>query len=166
MKAKYLAPALVVPALALTLLGVGTASAHGGFGGGMGFLTSDQRAQMHQTRFEKEAEILGVNVSEVKDAWAQGKGLKELATEKGISEQDLRTKMEANRKTEMQNHLKELVSSGVITQTQADQRLKFMETKQAEMKEKGMNEKGPRGGMMGHRFGGRGAGAPAAQPQQ
>lgn len=148
MKSKYLVPALAIPALALTLWGASAVSAHGGWGGN---ISQEEVVKHQQTMFESQANLLGVNVSEVKDAWAQGKGLKELATEKGISEADLKTKLQAERKKQHEQHLKALVDAGVITQAQADQRLQFMEKKHAEMKEKGSRGEGM-GKRMGHRM--------------
>jgi len=147
MKSKYLAPALAIPALALTLWGASAVSAYGGWGG---IISPEEVVKHQQTMFESHAEILGLNVSEVKDAWAQGKNLKELATEKGISEADLKTKLQAERKKQHEEHLKALVDGGVITQAQADQRLKFIESRP---EGQGMKGKGHRGGMMGQGMG-------------
>lgn len=145
MKKKYLVPALAVPALALTLFGANAVSAHGLWGKN---ISPEEVAAHHQTMFENQANLLGVEVSEVKAAWAEGKNMKELALEKGISEADLKAKMQAQMKKQHEERLQALVSAGVITQAQADQRLKFMEEKKSQMK-----EKGPRGMGMGHRFG-------------
>jgi len=150
MKTKYLVPALAVPVLALTLLGANAVSAQGGWGAD---LSSEEIVKRQQTMFENQASILGVNVSEVKDAWAQGKGLKELAQEKGIREDDLKAKLQAEHKKQHEAHLKALVDAGVITQSQADQRLQFMEKKQTEMKEKRPPREGRSKGM-GQRMGG------------
>ena len=47
--------------------------------------------------------------------------------EKGISETDLRQKLTDARKEQLSANLKTFVERGVITQDQADQRLKVME---------------------------------------
>lgn len=115
------------PLLGLGLLGANLASAHG-FGFGMSNLTPDQIAQNQQTRFQNEANLLGVSVDEVKAAWASGKTLEQLASEKGISQTQLRAKIQAERVTEMKARLQTLVDKGVITQAQADSRLQFMQS--------------------------------------
>lgn len=125
MKKKYLSYALV-PALALTIFGASQASAHFGFGF-MNNATPEQVAQMQTDMFQKQAELLGVSVDDVKNAWAQGKTLQELAAEKGISQEQLQQKVREQRTTQMKSHLQILVDKGVITQAQADQRLQVME---------------------------------------
>ena len=147
-KIKYIVPAIALPVLALTFLGTGIASAHGGWGS----MDPIEAAKQQQTMFEKQASVLGINVSELKDDWAQGKTLQDIAKEKGISETDLRAKMDAQRKQEQQDRLKALVSSGVITQAQADQRMQF-EAAHPPMQGKGPGKMGMHrpGGMVGQR---------------
>ena len=129
----------VLPVVGLSLLGsaaVASAQGFGGFGDrGFGMkmvfnkdVSPDEVASMHAQMFEKQASLLGISVNEVKAAWASGKSLPELAKEKGISVETLRAKMEAEHKAQMKTHLAALVSKGVITQAQADERQKFMET--------------------------------------
>lgn len=122
-KSKYILPMLAIPAIALTLVGASVASANPGWKN----ISPEDFAKQQQTMFENQASLLGINVSEVKDAWAQGKNMQDIAKEKGISEADLKAKMQEQRKQKHQEHLKSLVSSGVISQAQADQRLKFEE---------------------------------------
>jgi len=132
-------------ALALTL-GVGAlgtasvASAHGFFGMMGSQATPEEIASRHQSMFQAQANLLGVSVDEVKAAWAQGKTMLDLAKEKGISEETLQTKMKAQRTEQVKTQLQNLVSKGVITQAQADQRLQFMQSNQPQ---------GGRGGKMG-----------------
>lgn len=126
MKKKYIAY-IAVPALALTLLTSGIAYAKGG-GWGMGSnLTPDQIATNQQERFQNEANLLGVSVDEIKNAWAQGKNLQQLATEKGITETQLQQKLSEQRQQQMKSNLQTLVDKGVITQAQADLRLQYMQ---------------------------------------
>ncbi len=115
-----------LPVLGLGLLGAGTASAHGMFGFG-GFLNADQKAQIQTQMFQKQADLLGVNVDDVKNAWAQGKSIKDLASEKGITEAQMQEKMKTQRESEFKQYLQDLVTKGVITQSQADQRLQFLQ---------------------------------------
>lgn len=120
----------ILPALALVLLGAGTASAHGfGFGLFGQNATPQQIAEIQTKMFQQQADLLGTNIDDVKNAWAQGKTLQELATEKGITAEQLKTKLQAQRQQQMKDHMQALVSQGVITQAQADQRLQVMQQK-------------------------------------
>jgi hypothetical protein len=86
----------------------------------------EQVAQFQSERFQHQADLLGIGVDKVKDAWASGKSMRDLAEENGISEDALRTKMQAERSQRMQEHLSTLVRQGVITQAQADQHIAAM----------------------------------------
>ena len=109
----------------LGLVGVSTVSAHGWFGGSAG-ASPAQIAERQAAVFQYQAGLLGINVDEMKTAWAKGKSLRDIAGERGITDEELRARTEEARKTQMQEHMKILVDSGVITQTQADERLQFM----------------------------------------
>ncbi|MFH1890956.1 MAG: hypothetical protein ABIJ91_05355 [Candidatus Kuenenbacteria bacterium] len=123
MKKKYIAYG-ILPVLALAL--AGTASAHGLWGGFRN--ATPQEIAQHQTeRFQNQSDLLGVSVDEVKSAWAQGKTMRELAEEKGISQEDLHAKIKAAREQRMKDYVQALVDNGVITQEQANQRLEFMQ---------------------------------------
>ena len=120
--------------LAAVIAGVALAAASGSavFAHGWGFglssnATPEEIAQQQTERFQEQASLLGATVNEVKDAWAKGQTLEELANTKGITDEQLQEKMQAARKTEMESRLKTLVEKGVVTQAQADQRLKVME---------------------------------------
>ena len=129
MKKKLLAYA-VLPALALTLVGVGTASAHSfGFGGFFGkSATPEEIATRQQEMFSQQAAMLGVSADVIKQSWADGKTLQEIAAANGISEADLQAKMKDAARQKMTEHMQALVSGGVVTQAQADARLKFMQS--------------------------------------
>lgn len=134
---QYIPYALIVPVVVLAAAGASIASAHGWFMQ----LSPEDVALHHEQMFTQKAELLGVSVEEVKNAWAQGKTLAELAREKGISEEQLKERMHSAHKAKMQQHLKALVDQGVITQTQADQRLAVMEER---MQEAPLHGKGKR----------------------
>jgi len=120
---------VVIPVLGLMLAGAGVASAHGFGGNFMGQkIDPDKLVEMEQTRFEQGAELLGISVDQFKAKWAEGKNLKEIASDLGIDEATIQTKMKAQREQEMQDRLSTLVEKGVITQAQADQRLTFMKS--------------------------------------
>jgi len=123
-----------VPALALALLiSAGSMEAFGGMNKNM---TPDEVATVHTQMFAQQATLIGVSVDEVKTAWANGTSFKELAKQKGITEEVLKTKMQEAHKAQMKAHLQTLVSKGVITQAQADARIATMEKMKAENKGK------------------------------
>lgn len=122
-----------VPLVGLAMLSANIASAHGfdGFGGmfgsGPGVNSAEATANM-QARFQNEAALLGVSVDVVKNGWAQGKTLEQIATENNINAEQLQQKLKDQRLSTMKTHMQSLVSAGVITQAQADSRLSFMQT--------------------------------------
>ena len=136
-----------LPIIGLGILGYGTASAAGwGMGVGMGKLDPEQFASAQLSKFQAEASLLGVSVDEVKNAWAEGKTLIEIAKEKGVTQEQLQVKMKELRLSQMKESLQALVGKGIITQAQADQRLKFMESNVGKGKKAGR-------GMMGKHMG-------------
>lgn len=139
-------------ALSIAALGVMSASAMG-FGGGMmgANVTPDEIAARQSTMFTQQAALIGTTVDEVKAAWADGKSFKAFATEKGVTKEQLQSKMKAQALEQTKTQLAALVSKGVITQAQADKRLAAMQTKAATSKiggTRGMHG-GFGGGMMG-----------------
>lgn len=145
----------VMGVLSLTAFGVMSASAMG-FGGGFngmggGTLSADEIATRHTTMFSQQAGMIGASVDEVKNAWASGKDFATLAKEKGLTAEQLAVKLQAQRTTQMKDHLATLVSKGVITQSQADARLTFVQNNQ--------NTKGHMGGKHGMRGSQNGTGA-------
>lgn len=138
-----------VGALSIAALGVMSASAMGFGGMGMNStLSADEIATRQTTMFTQHASLIGATVDEVKNAWAEGKSFQTLATEKGITKEQLQAKMQAQRTELMKKHLATLVSKGVITQAQADKRLIAVQTKQANKNTAG-EKHGMRGGMGG-----------------
>lgn len=122
--------ATVIALGALALIGVGVASAQGlhGFGFGLGNnATPEEIATQATDRFQAEADLLGTDVNTVKNAWAEGKTVDELATQLGIDATTLEQKLKDQRLTRMKEHLQAMVDQGVITQAQADARLKYQE---------------------------------------
>lgn len=138
MKKKYIAYA-ALSALGISLAGVGIASAHGmgslGFGGFMGpSLTPDQIATAQQNQFQKIADLLGISADDVKNAWAKGENLQQIAQDHGVTAAQLQQKMKDVRTAQLKSQLDTLVQKGVITQAQADQRLQFVQNQAANMK--------------------------------
>ncbi len=129
----------LIPSIGLALLTISSASA---MTFGAMNITPEEIATKQATMFQEQATVLGLSVDEVKNAWASGKDLKTLAKEKGISLDTIKQKMEATRLANQKTMLTTLVTKGVITQAQADQRLAVMSTKNA----KGMMGEGKHGG--------------------
>lgn len=140
-KRTYLALA-AAPLLALALFAGNAASAHGW----MLNADPDELARHQQDMFQRQATLLNTTVDVVKNAWAQGKGTRELAQELGINDADLQNKMREQHKAELKGQLQTLVQKGVITQAQADQRYAALEQRLNQVKAgRGMR------GMFGHR---------------
>lgn len=128
----------LVPAMGLTFAGVNLAAAHGWYGGG--FNTSPEDIATHQAAmFQSQSSIFGLSVDEIKNAWADGKDLRDIAKEKGMTDEQIRTAMANAHKEQMRAHLQALVDKGIITQDQADRRTKAMETRLQE----GGGKRGP-----------------------
>ena len=124
------------------ILGAFGVSAHG-FGGSA--LTPDQIAAHQQTMFQNEATLLGVGVDEVKNAWADGKSMQQLAQERGITQDQLAQRMKDAETARMKTELQVLVDKGIITAAQSDRRLQMMQTRAQNKKAHGRM-----GGMRGH----------------
>lgn len=124
-----------IPLVGLAMLSANIASAHGfdGFGGMLGFGpnvggSSAEFSTNLQTRFQNEADLLAISVDKVKAGWAEGKTLAEIAAANNITTDQLQQKFKDQRIANMKTNLQSLVSSGVITQAQADSRLSFMQS--------------------------------------
>ena len=128
---KFLAYAML-PVLSMGLFMALPAAAHGMFGMG-GNATPEEIASRHQSLFQEQAGLIGATVDEVKNAWADGKNFIDLAKEKGVTEEQLKTKMQAARTAQLKAQLKTLVDKGIITQAQADKRLTALQNKAEKM---------------------------------
>jgi len=138
MKHKLLLYSLL-PLAGLTFIGVNIASAHGWFGGMASTATPDEIATQQQTMFQNEAQILGISIDDVKNAWAEGKTMSQLIKDKGLNQADIQARMKDFKVQQLKAQLQTLVDKGVITQDQADKRLAFMQN----------NIHNKKGGMMG-----------------
>ena len=116
---------------AITAIGVSASSSQGWFRGHMANLSPEEAAEKQEAMFEAKANFFGVSVEELKNLWAEGKNWQEIAEELGISKEEMQTKMQAEMKLKMQEHLQAFVDKGVITQEQADERLQTMEERRA-----------------------------------
>jgi len=127
MKYKKLFGYAILPILALVFVGANIVSAHG-FGWFQN-ATPEEIALRQETMFERKADLLGVSTDVVKEGWADGLTLIEIAESNGISQDELKESIKENRQEKIAAHLETLVDQGVITQAQADERLAFMETR-------------------------------------
>ncbi|WP_147533431.1 DUF2680 domain-containing protein [Bacillus marasmi] len=105
-------------------MGRGGAGMGKGMGMGMQF-----GGEMHET----VADVLGMTVYELQAARSEGKTIADLATEKGISTDDLVAKLVEVRKA----NLDQLKKEGKITQEQMDRMLTNMESRMKAMIENG-----------------------------
>ncbi len=128
MKNKFLVYALLPVIVGAGIAGAGYASAHGWFFGFGPAATPETIATRQQSMFETEAQILGISVNELKDAWAEGKTFQQIAKDKGITAEQLRTKIRDLRLQQVKSQIQALVDKGVITQDQANKRLQFLES--------------------------------------
>jgi DNA-binding phage protein len=121
----------LLPAVGFSFLIANLAFANGGFGfgwfGGLSNTDPDQLATRQQNMFSYEAQILGISVDELKDAWAEGKSLSQIAKDKGITQEQIQQRIKQAMEDQMKAYLKTLVDKGVISQSQADKRLQFMQ---------------------------------------
>lgn len=122
-----------LPVFAFSLLFASHASAHGN--------NSDKnfkhRSEFKQIkprpeRFEEQAKLLGITVDEYKNLSAQGLNFKGIAEHLGISPDSISQKRLALKQEKIKFRLSNLVSKGVITQDQADQRLQNLKVKLSE----------------------------------
>lgn len=137
-KKRFLKTALI-PSIGLAILGISSAQA---MSFGAMNISPDEVATKQATIFQDQATLLGLSVDDIKAAWASGKDLKTLAKEKGISMDTVNQKIQAQKLSDQKALLATLVSKGVITQAQADQRLATMSTQKA----KGKTGEGHHGG--------------------
>lgn len=138
MKYKTMVYAALPAVLGLSLLASGSASAmtHGLGGGSHAMVWAqnpDQAAADFSARFESAAKMLGISVADVKAAWAEGKTMQQLAKEKGVTAEQLRTRALEQHRAQVKTQLQTLVSKGIITQAQADARLKVVEAQWTKM---------------------------------
>ena len=107
------------------LIGAGTVSARGWFGGcdSGQFINQEER---HENMIQTKAEILGLNADELNAAKEQGKCFHEIIEEQGLTMEQFCEKMEELKSEQRQNRLNQFVAEGKITQEQADERLAKM----------------------------------------
>jgi hypothetical protein len=110
----------VIPFMGLSMFTSSAAMAHAAAP------SPDQVADRQQHFFQREADLLGITIDEVKSAWAEGKRLMEIAKDHGISKDVLKERRMAQAKAHTEEHLQILVDEGVITQEQADARKQMM----------------------------------------
>ena len=106
------------------------------------------KKQMKRPSPEKMAEVLGLDVDEVKSELEAGKKMKDILEANGLDREAVHEKMKAAHKVKIQ----ELVGEGKITQEQADEKLERMENhefgdrKERRQERREGNERPDRGG--------------------
>lgn len=135
MKNKLFAYTVFPALLGFGFLGASAVSACGLGGWGWGFsfsnatTTADIIASRQTTLFQYEAQILGISIDDVKNAWADGKTMQQIMKEKNISQDQVNKNIKDYQIQQYKTQLQTLVSKGVITQAQADKRLQYMQNK-------------------------------------
>ncbi len=110
----------------------------------------DEWTQRIEKMFENWANLLQISIEKVKNYWAEGKTMKEIMEAENISQEDVSKRIEEKKLEELKNRLQKLVEKGIVTQEQADKRLKWMEN---QMENKPCDRKFSRGcGFRGFRF--------------
>ncbi|MEA3344442.1 MAG: hypothetical protein U9Q16_02060 [Patescibacteria group bacterium] len=140
----------IIPALTFVVLGAGVASANGLFNGFRN-LSPEDIAQKQEVMFQEKADFLGVSLDEMKNAWTEGKTIKDIAEEQGISEEEMQARMRQAKEEALQSRMQAMVDNGVISQEQANERLEFMQNR-LENKIMGENMKERIGDQMGQGF--------------
>jgi hypothetical protein len=129
--------ALLLPVIAaVSLFGAGQAQAFGGFGfGGGGQLQAEvdvnTMADRFQSAMQAKANLFGIALADIKTGWVQGKSAIEVAKEKGLTDIQIKEKLQAERDERTRAMLQAMVTKGYLTQAEADARLAFMKEKEA-----------------------------------
>lgn len=141
---------LLVPALAfMSLFGASQAQAFGGFGlGAHGTVDANTLADRFESAIQAKASLFGLAVADLKAGWALGKSPIEVAKEKGMTDEQIKAKLQAERDAQVKAMFAAMVSKGYITQAQADARLTLMKERQAAREDKREEGRG-KGGHMG-----------------
>lgn len=135
-----------VALIAVVLIGIGSASAQGI--GGKGVFGRSHTPEEQGQVFAEKAEVLGITVDQFKEYWVDGKNIKDILSDMGIDEDEWRESMQEYRKTKMEEHLQELVATGIINQEQADKRVESMEERRNGLGFGGKAHRGRMGGGM------------------
>lgn len=78
----------------------------------------------YERMIDAKAKVLGISPAELKDKLAEGKHFPDIVKESGMSYLDFHNKMREVRLEQLENHLRELVEDGILTQGEAQARLK------------------------------------------
>lgn len=84
-----------------------------------GMSDKEARAFVNRAVFESEADVLGMKPEALRDALRHGKGVDDLARERGMNKDQFADRL----KTPLRHRLEQLVDSHKITQDQADKSL-------------------------------------------
>jgi uncharacterized protein (DUF433 family) len=93
--------------------GLGTQS---GIGEGKGMMRGGGMGKLNPEHLQDQADALGITVTDLQSRMATGKTFKQIGADLGITHEQLKAKMDAEFKTDVQAR----VTSGKLTQAQAD----------------------------------------------
>lgn len=124
MKKKVLV-GLMIGAMSLGFWGIDSALAFGPMGWNVSGEDFTSRFQSMVDNFSKN---LGIASEKIKQGWSEGKSMLQIAEDNGLTQEQVHEKMQSARKEQMKTQLQALVSKGILTQAQADSRIKFMES--------------------------------------
>ncbi len=117
--------------LALVVLAIGVSSVSArGWLDREGDIDPEKVVERQSQMFEQQADLLGISIDQLKEYWAQGKNIMEIAEELGFSQEDLQEKRQAECQARLEQELQNLVENGTITQEQADARLEAMQNRE------------------------------------
>lgn len=85
--------------------------------------TDKPHFENREEMIEKKVEMLGLNLEEVQVQLEEGKAIKEIVLDAGITKEDIFE----NKKAFMVEHINQMVADGKITQEQADEKIEWME---------------------------------------
>ena len=147
MNNRKIALAIIPAMIGLSVAATGTASAQGASGSAQlaSNLTPEEIASRQSLMFNHQAAILGVSADVVKEAWAQGKTMKQIISENKLDLDAIRQNITNDRIGESKNYLQTLVGKNVITQAQADERLATVRQRMDSASAKWLNRNWQRG---------------------
>jgi len=114
-----------LPTIALGLAFAPAAFAHGF--GSFGMQNPEQAVQRQAQMFQRQASALGISADVLKDGWADGKNIQDIAQAQGLTDAQIRERLLAARQAQTKAQLQAMVTSGVLTQAQADRRLQALD---------------------------------------
>ncbi len=117
----------LLSATAITLIGSGIVYAQGPQSWFWAQEIAEDSIVKHQEILEHKAQIMGISTEEMQENWQENKRFGKFAEDYGLDREEIMEKMAEARRNNLQERLKALIESGVISQEQADQRMEAMQ---------------------------------------